>query len=180
MQTFNLDEYYPMRPDHPQSYHYFMEEHLFGKVNLKRQNIHIPDGVSDDPEKTCLAYEVAYDASGGADIQVLGIGRNGHIGFNEPAEHLCEITHLTDLTKSTIEANARFFEREEDVPKKAITMGIGTILKARRIIVLASGPAKTAALRKMMEGPVTDMCPASRLQEHPDVTLICDRAAWGV
>lgn len=176
--TFNLDEYYPMDASNSQSYRYFMNEKLFSKVNIDIEKTHVPDGMAFEPEMECRKYESMINECGGIDLQVLGIGQNGHIGFNEPEMKLVAKTHLTDLTQETINANARFFERPEDVPKKAITMGIGTILRAKKIILLASGTSKHKALSSVLAGDINTDVPASMLNLHPDVTVICDRNAY--
>ncbi len=176
--TVNLDEYYPISPDNDQSYRYFMNENLFNHVNIDKTRTFVPDGMAADPVAACEAYEETVAAVGAADIQVLGIGQNGHIGFNEPAEALEVKTHVTGLTESTIKANARFFATEADVPTKALTMGIGTILGAKKIIILANGAAKHEAVSKMLAGKLDTSCPASMLNLHADVTVICDEAAF--
>ncbi len=179
--SVNLDEYYPLSPDNDQSYRYFMNKNLFNKVNIDKANTFVPNGMAEDPAEACKSYEAKIDSLGGIDIQVLGIGRNGHIGFNEPsADGLIADTHLTDLTQNTIEANARFFESIDDVPTHALTMGIGSVFKARRIVILANGVEKADAVKKMVEGPISTMCPASLLCLHPDVTLVCDKAAYSL
>ena len=175
--TVNLDEYYPISPDNEQSYRYFMNCHLFDKVNINKERTFVPDGQTEDAEKTCEEYEKNIDDLGGIDIQVLGIGRNGHIGFNEPDDGLIPFTHVTALTQDTIEANSRFFERGEQVPKQALTMGIQSIFKARKIVVLASGEEKAEAVKIMLSGKITTDCPASILCLHPNVILICDKMA---
>ena len=177
--TFNLDEYYPISADNEQSYHFFMEKHLFSKVNIKRENIHIPNGSCTDPDAECDAYEAAIEEAGGIDLQILGIGKNGHIGFNEPSRDLNTSTHLTDLTESTIEANSRFFDSIEDVPKKALTMGISTILKSKKIVLMACGASKREAVRELFNEDINTDIPATLLKVHPDVVLICDREAYG-
>ena len=175
--TVNLDEYYPIAPDNDQSYRYFMNENLFNHVNIDKTMTYVPDGMAADPDEACAAYEALVKKVGPADIQVLGIGQNGHIGFNEPADALEVATHVTGLTESTIKANARFFASESDVPTKALTMGIGTILSAKKIIILANGAAKAEAVKKMLAGKLDTSCPASMLNLHADVTVICDEAA---
>ncbi|MBE6558026.1 MAG: glucosamine-6-phosphate deaminase [Ruminococcaceae bacterium] len=175
--TVNLDEYYPIAPDNDQSYRYFMNENLFNHVNIDKTKTYVPDGMAADPDEACAAYEALVKKVGPADIQVLGIGQNGHIGFNEPADALEVATHVTGLTESTIKANARFFASESDVPTKALTMGIGTILSAKKIIILANGAAKAEAVKKMLAGKLDTSCPASMLNLHADVTVICDEAA---
>jgi glucosamine-6-phosphate deaminase len=177
VRSVNLDEYYPLAPDNDQSYRYFMNHQLFDHINIDKNNTSVPDGLATDPASACAAYEAHIRELGGIDIQVLGIGGNGHIGFNEPAEALDPLTHLTDLTEDTIRANARFFESEEDVPRHALTMGIGTILSARRIMLIATGEAKAKAIATVLSGKLTTSCPASMLNLHSDVTILCDRAA---
>lgn len=176
--TFNLDEYYPISDDNDQSYHYFMQKHLFSKVNVKPENIHILDGTTDDPEKECAAYDAAIKNAGGIDLQILGIGKNGHIGFNEPETNLNAKTHLTSLTSSTIKANSRFFKSEDEVPKAALTMGIRSILLSRKVVLLASGAGKHEVIKQLLEGGITTHIPATMLNVHQDVTLICDKSAF--
>ena len=177
VRSVNLDEYYPLAPDNDQSYRYFMNHQLFDHINIDKNNTSVPDGLATDPAAACAAYEALIRELGGIDIQVLGIGGNGHIGFNEPAEALDPLTHLTDLTEDTIRANSRFFESEADVPRRALTMGMGTILHARRILLLATGEAKADAIATLASGKLTTACPASLLNLHADVTVLCDRAA---
>ena len=177
VRSVNLDEYYPLAPDNDQSYRYFMNHQLFDHINIDKNNTNVPDGLAADPAAACKAYEGIIRDLGGIDIQVLGIGGNGHIGFNEPAEALDPLTHLTDLTEDTIKANSRFFESVADVPRYALTMGIGTILSARRIMLIATGEAKAKAIATVLSGKLTTSCPASMLSLHNDVTVICDRAA---
>ena len=155
-----------------------MNENLFDHVNIDKTRTFVPDGMAADPVAACDAYEKIVASVGAADVQVLGIGQNGHIGFNEPDAALEVKTHVTGLTESTIKANARFFASEADVPTKALTMGIGTILNAKKIIILANGAAKHAAVAKMLEGKLDTSCPASMLNIHSDVTVICDEAAY--
>jgi len=175
--TFNLDEYYRLPSDNPQSYHYYMEENFFKHVNLHPRNTHIPDGMAEDIEKECVDYEERIRRSGGIDLQVLGIGSNGHVGFNEPGEQLNVTTHLVDLSEETIKSNSRFFNSPEEVPKKAISVGMATILKASRIILLASGTSKAEAIKQTVSGHVDTRVPSSLLQTHPEVTLIVDQEA---
>ena len=170
--TLNLDEYYGLPGEHPQSYGYYMRQKLFDHVNLNPGNTHLPNGVASDAQQECKRYEELIQRLGGIDLQLLGIGRNGHIGFNEPGESFPPATHLTDLTEDTLAANARFFATGEEVPTQAISMGIGTIMRAKSILLIASGPDKTWALDKTINGPVTPQVPASVLQFHPDVTVI--------
>lgn len=175
--TFNLDEYRGLGRDHPASYWQFMQEHLFRHVPINPERIHIPRGDAPDPAAECQAYEAAIAAAGGIDLQVLGIGGNGHIGFNEPGAPPDSLTRVVDLTPETVAANARFFPSPGAVPQQALSMGIRTILQARRILLLASGQAKAAALAAALTGPVTPAVPASALQQHRDVTVIMDAAA---
>lgn len=176
--TVNLDEYYPIAPDNDQSYRYFMNRFLFNHVNINKGNTYVPDGTATDGNAEAGRYEALVDSLGQVDIQVLGIGRNGHIGFNEPGDELIPATHVTDLTDSTIEANARFFASKDDVPKQALTMGIGTILKSKEILLLVSGKEKHDALMKLLAGKVTTECPATFLLLHPNVTVLCDAEAY--
>ncbi len=180
VRSVNLDEYYPITPDNDQSYRYFMNKNFFDKLNIDKANTYVPDGTAKDVEASCKAYEDNIDAMGGIDIQILGIGRNGHIGFNEPDEELMPFTHLTKLTEDTIDANARFFESANDVPKHALTMGIKSVFKARKIVLLISGENKAPAVQALMKGTITTKCPATLLCLHPDVTLICDEAAYSL
>ena len=175
--TFNLDEYVGLKADHPQSYHHFMNENLFKHINIPPQNVHIPSGTTDNYTAFCRWYERRIKACGGIDLQVLGIGSDGHIGFNEPASSLGSRTRLKTLAKPTIDDNARFFQRREDVPIYAITMGVGTIMEASKIILVANGKTKADAIAQAIEGPVTSMITASALQLHPDVMYFLDREA---
>jgi glucosamine-6-phosphate deaminase len=177
VKTFNLDEYYGLPPDHPQSYHRFMKENLFDHVNVKKENVSIPDGMAEDYRLVCEEYERRIKAAGGIDLQLLGIGRDGHIGFNEPGSSLASRTRLKTLTDQTVKDNSRFFGSEGAVPKLAVTMGVGTIMEARRILLLASGQEKAQALKESLEGPVTSTVTASVLQLHPHATIIADEAA---
>ncbi len=173
VKTANLDEYYPITPDNDQSYRYFMDKHLFDNINIDKRNTNVPDGTAADPDAEGKRYDAMIESLGGIDLQVLGIGRNGHIGFNEPDTKLITGTHVTELTPDTIDANARFFASEADVPRRALTMGIGTILKSRKIIILANGSEKKNAVRRMLENVIDTSCPATLLNLHSDVTLIC-------
>jgi glucosamine-6-phosphate deaminase len=175
--TFNLDEYVGLSANHPQSYHYFMHEHFFQHVNIPRQNINIPSGTTSNYPAFCLWYEKRIAECGGIDLQILGIGSDGHIAFNEPTSSLSSRTRLKTLSKQTIDDNARFFERREDVPVYAITMGVGTILDARKLVLIASGKAKAPAIAQAVEGPVTSMVTASAIQLHRDAVVIVDDAA---
>ena len=176
--TYNLDEYYPIKKNDEQSYAYFMNEKLFSHINIAPENIHIPNGEAKDPEKECIEYEKALEAIGGVDIQILGLGVNGHIGFNEPDCELLSKTHVTKLTESTINANSRFFESIDDVPKAAITMGIGSILSAKSILLLVTGENKHNALTATLKGTFSTDVPASILSLHKNVTVICDKEAY--
>ena len=180
VRTFNLDEYYPIKKSNSQSYDYFMREKLFSHINIPKEHITLPNGECADPEKECAEYERMISEAGGIDLQVLGIGLNGHIAFNEPVDELRLETHLTDLTPSTIEANSRFFASMDEVPKKALTMGMGTILKARSILLLITGEKKAAIAKKLFSGVVSTSVPASFLNLHPDVTALMDEAAAGL
>ncbi len=175
--TFNLDEYLDLSPSHDQSYRYFMDHNLFNHINVDPKNIHVPYGHADNIEEFCQWYEDEIDAAGGIDLQVVGIGGDGHIAFNEPGSSLGSRTRLKTLTKETIEDNARFFEKEEDVPRFAITMGVGTIMEARQIIMVANGPKKADIVAEAIEGPVTAQITASILQMHPQVTVLVDSDA---
>ena len=175
--SVNLDEYKGLTKDNDQSYYYFMNEHLFSKVNIDKNNTHLPDGTEPDSDKACSDYNKVIESVGGIDLQLLGLGHNGHIGFNEPADSFAPGTHCVKLAESTIQANSRFFASEKDVPRYAISMGIGEIMTAKKILILASGAAKAEAVRGMVAGPVTPRMPASILQFHPDVTLVADEEA---
>ena len=176
--TFNLDEYLGLSSDHPHSFHQFMRQNLFAHINLPPANIHIPDGaITGDYQQYCASYEETIRRTGGIDLQILGIGRNGHVGFNEPTSSLGSRTRLKVLSKETIEDNRKFFTAEQQLPQCAITMGIGTILEAKRILLLASGSSKAAAIAKAIEGPLTASVTASALQLHSDVTFVVDREA---
>ncbi|RLI24585.1 glucosamine-6-phosphate deaminase [Candidatus Bathyarchaeota archaeon] len=175
--TFNLDEYVGLPPSHPQSYHYYMFHNLFDHVDVRRENVHIPDGMAEDLDEECRRYEEAIKEAGGIDLQLLGIGRNGHIGFNEPGSPFDSRTRVVKLSEQTRKDNARFFNSIDEVPTHAITMGIGTIMEARRIILIASGEAKAEAIAKAVKGPKTVDVPASALQDHPDCLFIIDKEA---
>src|SRR5216110_2860245 len=175
--TFNLDEYVGLPSNHPQSYGYFMEENFFRHVNVQPQNINVPSGTTSNYPAFCEWYEKRIAECGGIDLQILGIGSDGHIAFNEPGSSLTSRTRLKTLSKQTIDDNARFFDAREDVPVYAITMGVGTILDARRLVLVASGKTKAKAIAHAVEGPVTSMVTASALQLHRDATVIVDDAA---
>lgn len=180
VKTFNLDEYYPIKRDNSQSYFTFMNENLFSHINIDMANTHVPNGETEDPEAECKAYEEKLTAAGGVDLQVLGIGENGHIAFNEPDDALFSYTHVTGLTESTIKANSRFFDSEKDVPTKALTMGMASIMSAKKIVLLANGANKKAAVKELLNDKITTSVPATLLKLHPDVVLICDKAAYGI
>lgn len=175
--TFNLDEYVGLPPDHPQSYHHFMDVNFFDHVNVPRAKIHIPDGMAADVPAHCRQYEDLIRAAGGIDLQVLGVGLDGHIGFNEPTSALSSRTRIKTLTPKTVEENARHFEDAAKVPRHVITMGVGTIQDARRCLVLAFGERKSEVVARMVEGPITAMVPASALQLHRSAIAIIDEEA---
>lgn len=175
--TFNLDEYVGLERSHKESYYHFMHENLFDHLDLEEDRVHLPDGMASDPEAEAIWYEDAIDDAGGVDIQLLGIGVNGHIGFNEPSDVFSPVTQVVDLTDSTIEANSRFFNDKSEVPKQALTMGIGTIMGAMKIVFLAFGENKAEAIKAMIDGPIDPSCPASILQLHDDVTVLLDKEA---
>ena len=175
--TVNLDEYKGLPRTNDQSYYYFMHQHLFDRVNINPEQTNVPNGMESDAEKECGSYEGLIHSLGGVDLQLLGLGHNGHIGFNEPGEAFEKETHCVDLTESTIEANKRFFASAEDVPKQAYTMGIKTIMQAKKILVVVNGEAKADIVERAFFGPVTPEVPASILQMHNDVTLVGDEAA---
>ncbi|WP_432667703.1 glucosamine-6-phosphate deaminase [Wukongibacter baidiensis] len=175
--SFNLDEYYPIDPSSEQSYYFYMMNNLFNHINIEKDNINIPDGKAPDVEVQCRQYEERIRRVGGIDLQVLGIGPNGHIGFNEPDLKFEAETHIIDLDKKTIEANSRFFNSVDEVPKRAITMGIKTIMHARKIVLLANGSGKAEVIKEAILGSIVPNLPASILQLHQDVTIICDKEA---
>ena len=177
VKTANLDEYRGLEKTNDQSYDYFMKENLFNHININFENLNIPNGEKPDADEECARYEAVVKALGGQDLQLLGMGHNGHIGFNEPADEFPKETHCVDLQESTIQANKRFFEKVEDVPTQAYTMGIGTIMQAKKILVVASGADKAEIVKKAFFGPITPQVPASILQLHPDVTVVVDEAA---
>ena len=175
--SVNLDEYKGLDRENSQSYYYFMRENLFSHVNIRMENTYIPDGTEADSEKACSAYNEILHNVGSVDLQLLGIGHDGHIGFNEPADTFAKETHCVDLTDMTIEANARFFASRNEVPTQAYTMGIQTIMSARKVLMVASGADKAKIIREAFFGPVTPKVPASILQFHPDFILVADEAA---
>lgn len=177
VKTVNLDEYKGLTRDNEQSYYYFMHHHLFDRVNIDEENTHVPNGKVENGDEECLRYEALIKSMGGVDLQLLGLGRNGHIGFNEPAADFPKITHCVDLTESTIEANKRFFASADEVPRQAYTMGIGTIMKADKILVVANGENKADAVAAMVQGEINPEVPASILQLHNNVILVADEAA---
>lgn len=177
VKTANLDEYKGLARDNDQSYYHFMHENLFRHVNIKEINTNIPDGTETDAQKEAARYEEAIQNLGGIDLQLLGLGHNGHIGFNEPSDIFPKDTHIVDLQESTIEANKRFFESIDEVPRQAYTMGIGTIMRAKKILLVVSGGDKADILQEAIKGPVTPRVPASILQLHPDVIIVADEAA---
>ena len=177
VKSVNLDEYVGLSPDHDQSYRYFMQKNLFDHVNIDPANTNVPDGLAADPDEACRRYNQIIRDLGGIDIQVLGMGHNGHIGFNEPDDGFELETHVVDLQESTINANARFFASRDDVPRQAMTMGIKSIMLARQILVVVSGEDKADIVKEAFAGPITPHVPASILQLHPYVTLVGDKAA---
>lgn len=177
VRSVNLDEYRGLSPEDPHSYRYFMNEELFNHVNIIKENTHVPDGTVADADAACSSYEKLIQELGGIHLQILGLGHDGHIGFNEPSEDFPARTHCVKLTEETINANQRFFTKKEDVPTEAYTMGIGTIMHAEKILLLVSGKDKASILQKVLEGPVTPEIPASILQFHPNVILIADEEA---
>ena len=176
--TFNLDEYVNLPLEHPESYYSFMHTNLFDHVDIKEENIHIPSGLGDNIEEKCKEYDKDIEKAGGVDVQLLGLGADGHIGFNEPGTPFDSGTHVTGLADQTIKDNARFFDFDmSKVPTQACTQGIGTIMKAKNILLIATGANKAQAVKDMLEGPVDEKCPASILQKHPNVTIIVDEPA---
>ena len=175
--SVNLDEYKGLSGDNDQSYRYFMNHNFFSHINIPMERTFVPNGLEKDSDAACAAYNEIIRSCGGIDLQLLGLGHNGHIGFNEPGEAFEKETHCVDLTESTIEANKRFFEKEEDVPRQAYTMGIKNIMQARKILLVVSGEDKADILAQVLEGPITPQVPASILQLHNDVTVVADEAA---
>lgn len=175
--SINLDEYCGLDESSDQSYRYFMNTHFFNHINIDKTHTHVPDGKAKDMEKECLLYDELIDSLGGIDLQLLGIGNNGHIGFNEPSESFIPGTHCVDLAESTIQANARFFENIQDVPTKACTTGIRSIMQAKKVLVIVNGSGKAEIIKKAFFGPVTPQVPASILQLHKNVTIIGDSEA---
>ena len=180
VRSANLDEYKGLAPDHEQCYRKFMQDNLLDHISIKPENTIVPLGLAEDVQKMCEDYEAKIEEWGGVDLQLLGIGHDGHIGFNEPDDHFPIMTHEVQLTEMTIDANKRFFDSIDDVPKAAYTMGIGTIMAAKKIVMVVTGADKKDILHKTFWGPVNPQVPASILQFHPDVTLICDEDAYPV
>lgn len=178
--TVNLDEYKGLSGEHDQSYRYFMNDNLFNHVDIDKSKTNVPNGLEKDAKKACEDYDAIIDSVGGIDLQLLGLGHNGHIGFNEPNSEFVKNTNCVDLTESTINANKRFFESEDDVPRQAYTMGIKTIMNAKKVLVVASGEDKAEIVKKSFFGPVTPEVPASILQLHQDVTIVGDEAAFSL
>lgn len=177
VRSINLDEYVGLSPEHDQSYRYFMQTNLFDHINIKRENTHVPNGLAADLDEECRRYNEVIHQLGPIDLQVLGMGHNGHIGFNEPADHFPLETHSVTLAQTTIDANARFFSSVDEVPRQALTMGIQTIMQAKKVLVVVSGADKAEIVKKAFTGPVTPEVPASILQMHPDVTIVGDEPA---
>ncbi len=175
--SINLDEYRGLRPDNDQSYRYFMDTNLFNHINIDKSKTFVPNGLEEDSQKACDDYDQIIETMGGVDLQLLGLGHNGHIGFNEPSEAFPSGTHCVDLAPSTIEANKRFFASEADVPRQAYTMGIRSIMLAKKIVMVVSGEDKAEILKNVVNGPITPQVPASVLQLHRDVVIVADEAA---
>lgn len=175
--TFNLDEYLGLDEKDPQSYSYYMHYNFFQHVNIEPQKRHIPRGQAENRERTCREYDEAMDGAGGIDLQILGVGLNGHIGFNEPDCKLQTATHVVQLTQDTIKANSRYFECLEQVPRQAISMGMASIMQARKVLLLASGASKKEVIQQAVGGEITTECPVTLLQLHPDVTIMVDKEA---
>lgn len=175
--SFNLDEYVGLPANHEQSYAYYMRKHLFDHIDMSQDAIHIPNGMNPDPQQECLKYDQQLEAVGRIDLQLLGLGHNGHIGFNEPDQALLSSTHVVNLSEMTRSANARFFSKLDEVPKQAITMGIGSILKAKQILLMVKGEDKAEIVRQSLQGPITTQVPASLLQTHPGLVVLLDRGA---
>mgnify|MGYP000237106380 FL=1 len=177
IKTVNLDEYVGLNPEHEQSYRHFMNENLFNHVNININNTIVPNGLAQDLNAECKEYDKKIEELGGIDVQLLGVGNNSHIAFNEPDKELSSGTHVITLTEDTIKANSRFFDTIDEVPKRAITMGLGEIMKAKKIVLIASGESKAEAIKGLFSGKITTENPASMLQMHRDVTVIVDKAA---
>lgn len=175
--TVNLDEYVGLQPDHPQSYRHYMDENFFSQINIDRARTHVPDGVATDLAAECSRYDQIIDSLGGIDLQLLGLGHDGHIGFNEPGQAFEKMTHVVQLSDLTIEANARFFADSGEVPRQAVTMGIKSIMQAKKLVIIVSGGDKADILHRVVHGPVTPEIPGSIIQLHPDATIVADAAA---
>lgn len=175
--TYNLDEYRGLTHEDPQSYHYFMRQNFFDKINIDLANTHVPDGANPNADEACSEYDRIVREAGYPDLQLLGIGRNGHIGFNEPSDHFMDACHVADLTESTIEANTRFFEDSSQVPRQAVSLGIGAIMRARAVVLIATGEDKAQAIHDAIHNDVTPQVPASILKYHPNVIFLLDKAA---
>lgn len=175
--SFNLDEYVGIAPTHEQSYRYYMQQHLFNHIDIIPERTNVPNGNATDLQGECLHYDEAISEAGQLDIQLLGLGHNGHIGFNEPGEELSSGTHVVELAEKTRQANARYFASEEEVPRQAITMGMGSILKAKMILLVVKGEDKADIVKRALQGPITTDCPASLLQTHPKLVVLLDDAA---
>ncbi len=175
--TYNLDEYYPIAAENDQSYRYFMNKYLFNHINIDMAKTHVLNGLAEDWQKECADYDAEIENAGGTDLQLLGIGNNGHIAFNEPGKDFITETHRVELTESTIEANSRLFASIDDVPRAALTMGMGNIMAAKKVLLIANGPKKAQAIKDTLEGEITPYCQASLLQLHPDVTFVIDEDA---
>ena len=175
--SVNLDEYVGLSPEHKQSYHYYMKKNFFQHINIRPENTHVPDGLAKDTTAECARYDRLIAGLGGIDLQLLGIGHTGHIGFNEPDQDFNKMTHRVELKQKTIDANARFFSSADEVPRYALTMGIKAIMQAKKILLVANGESKADILYRSLFGPVTPAVPASILQHHPDVTVVADQAA---
>lgn len=177
--TFNLDEYYPIKSEDPHSYHYFMQQHLFSHINIQPKRINIPDGSSSDPNRQSIEYDEMIKKNGGIHLMLLGIGKNGHIGFNEPDDEMISGTHLLKLSESTLKANSRFFKNKSEMPHNAISMGMASIIAySKRILLLANGVDKHYAVKRLTDDKITTAVPATLLKLHPDVTIICDKSAY--
>ncbi len=177
--SVNLDEYLGLHPSNPQSYRYYMNENLFRHINIPAENTHLPSGMVDDAEAECAAYDALIESLGGIDLQLLGLGLDGHIGFNEPGDAFIKETHCILLDASTIKANARFFDHEDDVPRHALTMGMGAIMKAKKVVLCVNGKAKASILKQVLYGPITPRVPGSILQLHPNLVVVADEEALG-
>ncbi len=177
IRTVNLDEYWDLPADHPQSYRYFMDLHLFSRVNIPKDNTNLPNGKASDKDTECKRYDDLIEAIGGIDLQLLGLGHNGHIGFNEPDEIFYKGTHVVKLAESTIQANGRLFASNDEVPRYAVTMGVGPIMLAKSVVLAVSGQGKAKALRDSLKGPVSPMVPGSILQLHPNIYVVADAEA---